>query len=107
LGPAMGFFRAPPLLPIGFLAFAYAMSHTLVERYGARSQALARRQLELEQRSDELAGALAELEQTQADLVHAEQLAVVGEFAAVITHEVRNPMQIVTSAVSSLRRVRG
>src|SRR5690606_3365 len=67
----------------------------------------ARRQLELEQRSEELAGALAELEQTHADLVHAEQLAVVGEFAAVITHEVRNPMQIVTSAVSSLRRVRG
>src|SRR5690606_15192558 len=106
LGPALGLFGAPPLLPIGFLAFAFAMGITLVNRYGSQSQALARRQTELEQRSRELASALAELEETQANLVHAEQLAVVGEFAAVITHEVRNPMQIVTSAVSSLRRVR-
>jgi signal transduction histidine kinase len=107
LGPAMGLYGAPPVLPFGFLAFAYAMSLTLVERYGARSHTLARQQLELERRSSELAAALAELEQTQADLVHAEQLAVVGEFAAVITHEVRNPLDIVTSAVTSLRLVRG
>lgn len=107
LGPAMGVFRTPPLLPVGFLVFALAMSFTLVERYGVRSQALARRQIELERRSDELASALAELEQTQADLVHAEQLAVIGEFAAVITHEVQSPMHVVTSAVSTLRGVRG
>lgn len=100
----LGMFESVSLLPLGFIVFVYGVALTLVARYGQLAEQLAKRRVELSQRSSELAHSLAELQQAQANLVHSEQLAVVGEFAAVITHEVRNPMAIVNNAVTGLRR---
>lgn len=99
-----GLFASVSLTPFGFIAFVYGVAVTLVSRYGRLSRTLSQRESELRARSDELARSLAELQQAQEELLHSEQLAVVGEFAAVITHEVRNPMAIVNNAVTSLRR---
>jgi signal transduction histidine kinase len=92
------------MIPVAFLALTFGVAVTVVRRYGRLAQALEKRKLELRQRSDELARSLAQLRHAQEELLHTEHLAVVGEFAAVITHEVRNPMAIVNNAVTSLRR---
>ncbi len=101
----VGLFESVSLLPLGFIVFVYGVALTVVLRYGRLSEQLVARRSELRQRSDEVAESLAELQRAQEHLVHSEQLAVVGEFAAVITHEVRNPMTIVNTAVANLRRV--
>ena len=43
----------------------------------------------------------------QSELVTKNQLAAVGELAAAIAHEVRNPLAIIVNAVAGLRRVTG
>lgn len=45
-----------------------------------------------------------ELRQMHMQLARRQQLAAVGEFSAVIAHEVRNPLAIIKNAVSTLRR---
>jgi len=45
-----------------------------------------------------------ELRQMHLQLARRQQLAAVGEFSAVIAHEVRNPLAIIKNAVSTLRR---
>src|SRR5690606_28849458 len=48
----------------------------------------------------------AELSVVQDELVRKQQLAAVGELAAAIAHEVRNPLAVIVNAVSGLRRSR-
>ena len=43
----------------------------------------------------------------QSELVSKKQLAAVGELAAAIAHEVRNPLAVIVNAVAGLRRVSG
>jgi PAS domain S-box-containing protein len=45
-----------------------------------------------------------ELSETRAELVRHERLAALGEMAASVAHEVRNPVGVVSNAVSTLRR---
>jgi signal transduction histidine kinase len=45
-----------------------------------------------------------DLRAAQEELLKKEQLAVVGELAAVIAHEVRNPLAIIANAVAGLRK---
>ncbi|NUP13718.1 MAG: hypothetical protein HOW73_47385 [Polyangiaceae bacterium] len=45
------------------------------------------------------------LSNTQRELVERERLAALGEFAAIVAHEVRNPLGSIGNAVSVLRRV--
>ncbi|MGC4121197.1 MAG: PAS domain-containing protein [Myxococcales bacterium] len=52
----------------------------------------------------ELQGARDRLEQTQAELVRQARLATLGELAAVVAHEVRNPLGVVFNAVATLKR---
>jgi signal transduction histidine kinase len=49
-------------------------------------------------------GAAIHMHTLRSELVHKERLAAVGEMAAVMAHEVRNPLGIIFNAVSGLRR---
>lgn len=54
---------------------------------------------------DDLRRSYAELGRTQEQLVLRERLAALGELAAVVAHEVRNPLGAVFNAVGALRRM--
>jgi signal transduction histidine kinase len=75
----------------------------LVQERHARSvaEAAERRSAELVAR---LSRSLEELDRAQAQLVQRERLAAVGELAAVVAHEVRNPLGAIFNSLSSLRR---
>src|SRR6185295_10845749 len=55
-------------------------------------------------RARDLSRAYEELRTAQDELVRKEQLAAVGELSAVVAHEMRNPLAIITNAVATLRR---
>jgi signal transduction histidine kinase len=59
---------------------------------------------ELERSSKELARSLEELQTAERALVEARSRAALGELAAVIAHEVRNPLAVLRNAASSLRK---
>ncbi len=59
---------------------------------------------ELDRSSRELARSLEELHTAERALVEARSRAALGELAAVIAHEVRNPLAVLRNAASSLRK---
>jgi PAS domain S-box-containing protein len=56
---------------------------------------------------DHLRSSYATLARTQRQLVHRERLAAIGELAATVAHEVRNPLGVIFNSVGALRRVAG
>ncbi len=81
---------------VGLLQAAAAILAAAFERYDL---------LENERRrAADLARVNDRLEKAQAELVRKERLAGVGELAAVIAHEVRNPLGAIFNALSQLRR---
>ena len=99
-----GWYPTVPLLPVGYLLLSFGVCLTLVTRYGTMSTELEDRTEQLRARSDELSASYLELQRTQQELVKSEQLAMVGELSAVIAHQVRNPLAIVSNAVAGLRK---
>jgi signal transduction histidine kinase len=57
------------------------------------------------ERTEELEGALAELRSAQEELVRKERLALLGELAGGVGHELRNPLGVMTNAVFYLQAV--
>jgi signal transduction histidine kinase len=92
------------LVPHVFLIYAFGASATLLWRYRAATGELEKTTHRLQQRTEELRHSYAELAQVQSELLTKKQLAAVGELAAAIAHEVRNPLAVIVNAVAGLRR---
>lgn len=89
--------RSIYLTEIVTLLMALSSNRRLRHQFQATTDELLVRTAELELSTLELA-------QMQAQILRRQQLAAVGEFSAVIAHEVRNPLAIIKNAVSALRR---
>jgi signal transduction histidine kinase len=92
------------LLPHAFMLYAFCVASTLVLRYGLAAGELAQAETELIHATEELRISHASLREVKGELLTKQQLAAVGELAAAIAHEVRNPLAIIMNAVASLRR---
>jgi signal transduction histidine kinase len=92
------------LVEHGFSAFAFGLSFTLLARHERVSDELTANGTELRLRARELRKSYEDLRAAQEELVRKEQLTLVGELAAVMSHEVRNPLAIISNAVAGLRR---
>lgn len=57
----------------------------------------------VDERTQELRESLEELESTQSQLVQKERLAAVGQLAAAVGHELRNPLGVITNALYLIR----
>ncbi len=84
--------------------YVVAMAATLLLHYRGAEGRLAEAASSLRARTEELRRSHAELEKVQSELVRKEQLAAVGELAASIAHEVRNPLAVIVNANAGLRR---
>ncbi len=99
-----GFTVGPPVAPFGYAAFVNGVIMTLLARFTSLRGQLEGRARDLKDRARDLSRAYAELRAAQDELVRKEQLTAVGELSAVVAHEVRNPLAIISNAVATLRR---
>ena len=86
---------------IGRLGRAF---NTMAERVGDSHHALEERVTE---RTAELEETMAALQEAQATLVRRERLAILGQLASSVGHELRNPLGVMTNAVYYLKMVHG
>ncbi len=92
------------LLTHAFSIYGFFVGLSLLLRYRRLVVGYASTESSLHSRTEELRRSYADLEQVQRELSSKKQLAAVGELAAAIAHEVRNPLAIIVNAVAGLRR---
>ncbi|AKV04248.1 Flagellar sensor histidine kinase FleS [Labilithrix luteola] len=87
---AEGVYDAPYTLDVGLIVAIVAIGGSITSRFVASARALetSSRQLRL----------------AQQELIKRERLAALGELAAVVAHEIRNPLGVIFNALSGLRR---
>ncbi len=90
--------------PYGGTAFIFLMTGSFVARSATLSKEHAQQSAELKRRSSELRLSYEQLREAQRELTRKEQLAAIGELAAVIAHEIRNPLAVISNAVAALKR---
>ena len=90
------------LTPFGYGAFTLGLFVSRLARFSVLRDRLVRKTNELSERSHALSRAFKELRAAQNELVRREQLAAIGELSAVVAHEVRNPLAVITNAVATL-----
>jgi signal transduction histidine kinase len=93
-----------PATGFGLALFALALFVSQIIEFTKRRERLIGKTSELRKRSQDLGRMFSELRAAQSELVRKEQLAVVGELSAVVAHEVRNPLAVITNAVATLKR---
>ena len=92
------------LLPHAFLLYTVLLATSLLVRPGIEEGELAATTQRLALRTEELRRSYRDLEDMEDELGRREQLAVLGELAATIAHEVRNPLAVIVNAAAGLRR---
>jgi signal transduction histidine kinase len=100
----VGWLHGAALSPFAYDALLIATLGSLLGLREAEHRRLSARAAELTSKEHDLVLAYEELSQAQSELVRKEQLAAVGELSAVIAHEIRNPLAIMSNAVATLRR---
>jgi signal transduction histidine kinase len=79
---------------IAFLVLSFTMFRYYRQKQKA-NQLLQQQNIELEEQRDKIKKAMAELQQTQIQLVHKEKMASLGELTSGIAHEIQNPLNFV------------
>jgi len=72
--------------------------------FAGMTEKLRQSRTELVHVNNELAAKVSQLERTQAQLVHAERLASIGQMAAAVAHGIRNPLASLRAAAQMARR---
>lgn len=81
---------------IALLLFSFVMYSNYRQKQKA-NHLLKQQNLELEDQRDQIKKAMAELQQTQVQLIHKEKMASLGELTAGIAHEIQNPLNFVNN----------
>jgi signal transduction histidine kinase len=87
----------------GMTAFALRARRAAAERDDARRLAEVRSLL-AEDLARQLRAAVSALSSAENSAIEKEQLAAIGEWSAMVAHEIRNPLTIISNAVATLRR---